>query len=224
MTLNPGLNDRYPPQDKIYFVRAKFILHVSRYFCTAEEEPVNFLRNEWQQKIDRHLFVLCLIRYYPLFVVTHNTQHNTTHKTTMFAAATRHAAPRFAVRTARPVWAQPQYSFTRRSLASGSGSISVGDTLPSGIALHQGFPPQKINIQEYCADKKVVLLGLPGAFTPTWSTKQIPNYLEHQDALRGLGIQHVIVWSVNDAAVMLAWVCRVFFCIVYFIFLYLFID
>ena len=31
------------------------------------------------------------------------------------------------------------------------------------------FPPEKVNLAEYIGDRKVVLLGLPGAFTPTWS-------------------------------------------------------
>jgi len=44
---------------------------------------------------------------------------------------------------------------------------SVGDKIPSGIELHHQFPPKKIDIAEYCADKSVILLGLPGAFTPT---------------------------------------------------------
>jgi peroxiredoxin len=49
------------------------------------------------------------------------------------------------------------------------------------------------------------LVGLPGAFTPTWSTKQIPNYLENQDALRKAGIDGVIVYCVNDAGEFSFW-------------------
>lgn len=37
------------------------------------------------------------------------------------------------------------------------------------------------------------------------STKQIPNYLENQDALRVEGIDKVVIYCVNDAAVMQAW-------------------
>ena len=88
---------------------------------------------------------------------------------------------------------------TSRSFAS------VGDKIPSGVELHQGFPPKKYSVSDFCKDKSVILLGLPGAFTPTWSTKQIPNYKENQDALRQVGIDAVIVYCVNDAAVMQAW-------------------
>jgi peroxiredoxin len=84
------------------------------------------------------------------------------------------------------------------------GFASVGDKLPS-IELHQGFPPKKYNLADFAKDKSLLLVGLPGAFTPTWSTRQIPNYLEHQDALREAGIHTVIVYCVNDAAVMQAW-------------------
>jgi len=84
------------------------------------------------------------------------------------------------------------------------GFASVGAKLPS-VELHKGFPPEKINVSEYCKDKNVILLGLPGAFTPTWSTKQIPGYLEKQDELRELGVETIIVYAVNDGAVMQGW-------------------
>mmetsp|Transcript_20028 Transcript_20028/g.43138 ORF Transcript_20028/g.43138 Transcript_20028/m.43138 type:complete len:96 (+) Transcript_20028:33-320(+) len=45
-------------------------------------------------------------------------------------------------------------------------SVSVGDKLPS-VELHSGFPPQKIDLATYTANKSVVIIGLPGAFTPT---------------------------------------------------------
>jgi len=43
---------------------------------------------------------------------------------------------------------------------------TVGDKVPS-VELHKGFPPEKINMADYCKDKNVVFVGLPGAFTPT---------------------------------------------------------
>lgn len=44
------------------------------------------------------------------------------------------------------------------------GFASVGDKIPN-VELHHQFPPEKINLPEFCADKSVILLGLPGAFT-----------------------------------------------------------
>lgn len=50
--------------------------------------------------------------------------------------------------------------------ASARKVIKVGDTLPS-VPLHDGFPPEKVDMGEFCKGKNMVLVGLPGAFTPT---------------------------------------------------------
>ena len=66
----------------------------------------------------------------------------------------------------------------------------------------QGFPDVKtINIPDYCAGKNVIIVGLPGAFTPTWSTTQVPGYLEKEEELKAAGVEEVIVYCVNDPAV-----------------------
>jgi hypothetical protein len=44
--------------------------------------------------------------------------------------------------------------------------IAAGVKVPS-IELDHGFPPKKVNVAEHVAGKKVIILGLPGAFTPT---------------------------------------------------------
>jgi hypothetical protein len=60
---------------------------------------------------------------------------------------------------------------------------------------------KKINIADHCAGKNVIVVGLPGAFTPTWSSTQVPGYLEKQEALKEAGVEEVIVYCVNDPAV-----------------------
>lgn len=82
--------------------------------------------------------------------------------------------------------------------------IQVGEKVP-WCDLHYGFPPQRINVAQHVAGRNVVIVGLPGAFTPTCSEKQIPGYIKHSDELRELGIDEVLVYSVNDGAVMRAW-------------------
>ena len=54
-------------------------------------------------------------------------------------------------------------------------------------------------------DKKVVIFGLPGAFTPTCSSQQLPAYEALYDKFKNLGIDEVYCISVNDAFVMNAW-------------------
>lgn len=90
-------------------------------------------------------------------------------------------------------------------LAAGANAVKVGDKIPSHLELHSGFPPNIVNLSKYISGRSVILLGLPGAFTPTWSNVQIPGYIEQQDALKSAGVDEVIVYCVNDGAVMSAW-------------------
>ena len=53
--------------------------------------------------------------------------------------------------------------------------------------------------------KKVVVFALPGAFTPTCSSQQLPGYEEMYDDFKAQGIDEVYCLSVNDAFVMNAW-------------------
>ena len=58
---------------------------------------------------------------------------------------------------------------------------------------------------DYFKGKRVVLFSLPGAFTPTCSTYQLPGFEEHYDAIRNADIDEIYCVSVNDAFVMNAW-------------------
>lgn len=55
------------------------------------------------------------------------------------------------------------------------------------------------------ADKRVVVFSLPGAFTPTCSTFQVPGFERLYDEIRSYGIDEIYVISVNDAFVMRKW-------------------
>jgi peroxiredoxin len=83
--------------------------------------------------------------------------------------------------------------------------ISPGSKLPN-LDLNWGFNPlTKVNIQEYISGQSVLIVGVPGAFTPTATNVQVPTYFEHQDTLKQLGIENVIIYSVNDSAVVGIW-------------------
>ena len=66
------------------------------------------------------------------------------------------------------------------------------------------------------AGRRVLIFSLPGAFTPTCSTFQVPGFEANYDAIRALGIDEIYVISVNDTFVMRKWlldqnVCRLKF-------------
>lgn len=58
---------------------------------------------------------------------------------------------------------------------------------------------------DYFAGKRVVLFSLPGAFTPTCSTFQLPDFEKLFSEFRQQGIEAIYCISVNDAFVMNAW-------------------
>ncbi|BBH46064.1 peroxiredoxin [Pseudomonas sp. KU43P] len=90
--------------------------------------------------------------------------------------------------------------------------IKSGDQLPD-VTLYAfsdgqgGCPlgPQAFSLRERCAGKKVVIFGLPGAFTPTCSERHVPGYLTAAPALSAAGVDEIICVAVNDAFVMHAW-------------------
>ncbi|TIP21983.1 MAG: redoxin domain-containing protein, partial [Mesorhizobium sp.] len=85
-------------------------------------------------------------------------------------------------------------------------TISVGEKLPEAIfkvMTADGAKP--MTSAEIFAGKKVVLFGVPGAFTPTCSNNHLPGYLENHDAIVARGVDTIAVVSVNDVHVMGAW-------------------
>lgn len=85
-------------------------------------------------------------------------------------------------------------------------TISVGDKLPEATFKTIGADgPVAITTAELTAGKKVVLFGVPGAFTPTCSNNHLPGYLENFDALKDKGVDTIAVVAVNDIHVMTAW-------------------
>ena len=92
-------------------------------------------------------------------------------------------------------------------------TIKVGDRLPAGSLSEYvevetaecKIGPNEFRVDDLTRGKKVVLFGLPGAFTPTCSAKHVPSYLANYDKLKAKGVDEIICMSVNDAFVMGAW-------------------
>jgi peroxiredoxin len=92
-------------------------------------------------------------------------------------------------------------------------TIKVGDRLPAGTLSEFvevetagcAVGPNSFNVADLTKGKKVVLFGLPGAFTPTCSAQHVPSYVANIDRLKAKGVADVICMSVNDAFVMGAW-------------------
>ena len=64
---------------------------------------------------------------------------------------------------------------------------------------------ENISSQSYFKDKKIILFSLPGAFTPTCSTFQLPDFEKLYEEFKKKGIDDIYCISVNDAFVMNAW-------------------
>lgn len=82
--------------------------------------------------------------------------------------------------------------------------IKVGDKLPS-VDLFEGTPGGKVNIGELAQGKKLVIFGVPGAFTPGCSKTHLPGYISDADKIRAKGVAEIVCVSVNDPFVMAAW-------------------
>ncbi|MEN9852469.1 MAG: hypothetical protein RI996_412 [Candidatus Parcubacteria bacterium] len=67
------------------------------------------------------------------------------------------------------------------------------------------FRWQDVTSNELFAGKKVILFGLPGAFTPTCSSTHAPGYDKMASEFKALGVDQIICLSVNDAFVMYQW-------------------
>lgn len=64
---------------------------------------------------------------------------------------------------------------------------------------------QDMTTDDYFANKRVVLFSLPGAFTPTCSTFQLPTFEKMYDEFKSLGVDEIYCMSVNDSFVMNQW-------------------
>jgi peroxiredoxin len=91
-------------------------------------------------------------------------------------------------------------------------TIEVGSRLPDAtlresVEFGEACPvaPTPVSVAEATQGKRIVIFGLPGAFTPTCSAQHVPGYLAAYDALKSKGVNEIWCVSVNDGYVMAAW-------------------
>ena len=91
-------------------------------------------------------------------------------------------------------------------------TIKIGDSIPDATLYESTqfgdfcpLSPEKVSVAAATKGKRVVIFGLPGAYTPTCSAKHVPGYVANADALRAKGVDEIWCISVNDGFVMAAW-------------------
>lgn len=85
-----------------------------------------------------------------------------------------------------------------------SSAAAAPKHLPS-VKLFEGTPAAAVNIADLAKGKRVVVFGVPGAFTPGCSKTHLPGYVEAAAAIKAKGVDEIICTSVNDPFVHSAW-------------------
>ena len=84
--------------------------------------------------------------------------------------------------------------------------INIKDEIPDSDIFHLvNGEPQKSKLREILGDGKIILFGLPGAFTSTCSKLHLPGFVANADKIKERGIENIFCLSVNDPYVMNAW-------------------
>lgn len=91
-------------------------------------------------------------------------------------------------------------------------TIAIGSKLPEATLFETTkfgdacpLSPEPVSVATAAKGKKVVIFGLPGAYTPTCSAQHVPGYVKDLEALKSKGVDEVWCVSVNDGFVMAAW-------------------
>ena len=99
-----------------------------------------------------------------------------------------------------------------RTSATCTCMIKIGDALPEATLTEttqfgEACPlsPSPVGVHAASTGKRIIIFGLPGAYTQTCSAKHVPGYLAQLENLKAVGVDEVWCVSVNDAYVMAAW-------------------
>lgn len=85
-------------------------------------------------------------------------------------------------------------------------TIEIGDRIPDVPFAIQGVDgPASIGAKDYFADRKVVIFGVPGAFTPVCHRNHLPSFVDKAEEIKAKGVDAIAVTTVNDIFVLDAW-------------------
>jgi len=84
--------------------------------------------------------------------------------------------------------------------------LKENDKIPNSefFIMENGTPIKKDTL-EFFKDKRIVLFGLPGAYTSVCSAKHLPGYVDNYEKYKAKGVDLIVCISVNDPFVMEAW-------------------
>ena len=84
--------------------------------------------------------------------------------------------------------------------------LKINDQIPN-TEIYQliNGEPKKSKLRDILGKDKVILFGLPGAFTSTCSKLHLPSFITNADRIKNKGIKYIFCLSVNDPYVMNAW-------------------
>ena len=86
--------------------------------------------------------------------------------------------------------------------------IRTGDEVETDGGCAIGGEWHNATTDSYFKNKRVVIFSLPGAFTPTCSSQQLPGFEKEYNSIKDMGIDEIYCISVNDSYVMNAWADR----------------
>lgn len=117
-----------------------------------------------------------------------------------------HPSPIALTTSGRVVGAAYIPAIGKRNRRGHAMTIAVGDTLPEATFLRIGAEgPEEVSLQSLTEGKKIVIFGLPGAYTRTCTAAHVPSFIRTKPGFDEKGVSDIICVSVNDPFVMMSW-------------------
>ena len=85
-----------------------------------------------------------------------------------------------------------------------AAECKAGDKIAS-VHLTEGTPATQVDLAELCKGKRVVIFGVPGAFTPGCSKTHLPGFVANYEKIRAKGVDEIVCVAPDNAFVMAEW-------------------